>query len=167
MGLADGDMHLMYIQKSARHKRIESSVPYIESSLSKALKANDLLSGTEPTEGWSSRYSGNKKSLSRFLTKKFIKDLPSEAEAPSERSNSETSLFSGSSSLQKDPSFQRSSELSGQSSSSTELDTKEPEVTQTLESSSLPKTDLNFDALDSLCKNWNIQVTYPANWQKK
>ena len=165
--LADGDMHPVYIQKSARHKRIESSVPYIESSLSKALKANDLLSGTEPTEGWSSRYPGNKKSLSRFLTKKFIKDLPSEAEAPSERSNSETSLFSGSSSLQEDPSLRRSSEFSGRSSSSTELDTKEPEVAQTSESSSLPNSDLNFDALDSLCKNWNIQVTYPAKWQKK
>merc|ERR1711873_208065 len=77
--LAEGDMHPVYIQKSARHKRIESSVPYIESSLYKALKANDLLSGTEPAEGWSSRYSGNKKSLSRFLPKKFIKDLPSVA----------------------------------------------------------------------------------------
>merc|ERR1711873_256956 len=165
--LADGDMHPVYIQKSARHIRIESLVPYIESSLYKALKANDLLSGTEPTEGWSSRYSGNKKSLSPFLTKKFIKDLPSEAEAPSERSNSETSLFSGSSSLQEDPSLRRSSEFSGRSSSSTELDTKEPEETQTSESSSLPNLDLNFDALDSLCKNWNIKVTYPANWQKK
>ena len=165
--LADGDMHPVYIQKSARHKRIESLVPYIESSLSKALKANDLLSGTEPTEGWSSRYSGNKKSLSRFLTKKFIKDLPSEAEAPSERSNSETSLFSGSSSLQEDPSFRRSSDFSGRSSSSTELEPKGSEVTQTTVSSSLQNSDLNFDALDSLCKNWNIKVTYPASWQKQ
>merc|ERR1712121_322529 len=110
--LADGDMHPVYIQKSAMHKSIESSVPYSESSLSKALKANDLLSGTKPTEGWSSRYSGKKKLLSRFLTKKFIKDLPSEAEAPSERSNLETSLFSGGSSLQEGPFFQRSSQLS-------------------------------------------------------
>ena len=165
--LADGDMHPVYIQKSARHKRIESSVPYIESSLYKALKANDLLSGTEPAEGWSSRYSGNKKSLSRFLTKKFIKDLPSETEAPPERSNSETSLFSGSSSLQEDPSFQRSSQLSGQSLSSMEQDTRELEVTQTSESSSLLQSNLNLDVLDSLCKNWNIQVTYPAEWQKK
>ena len=41
--LADGGMHPVYIQKSARHKSWESSVPYIETSLSKALKANDLL----------------------------------------------------------------------------------------------------------------------------
>ena len=165
--LAEGDMHPVYIQKSARHKRIESSVPYIESSLYKALKANDLLSGTEPAEGWGSRYSGNKKSLSRFLTKKFIKDLPSEAEAPPERSNSETSLFSGGSSLQEGPFFQRSSQLSGQSLSSMEQDTREFEVTQTSESSSLLQSNLNLDVLDSLCKNWNIQVTYPAEWQKK
>ena len=57
--LAEGDMHPVYIQKSARHKSIKSSVPYVETSLSKALKANNLLSGTDPTEGWSSRYSGN------------------------------------------------------------------------------------------------------------
>ena len=81
--LADGDMHPVYIQKSARHKSIESSVPYIESSLSKALKANDLLSGTDPTEGWSSRYSGNRKSLSRnyhlrqrLLLNKVTRRLP-------------------------------------------------------------------------------------------
>ena len=76
-------------------------------------------------------------------------------------------MFSGSSSLQEGTSLQRSSEFSGRSSGSTELDTKEPEVAQTSESSSLPNSDLNFDALDSLCKNWNIQVTYPAKWQKK
>merc|ERR1711873_347142 len=128
--LAEGDMHPVYIQKSARHKSIESSVPYIESSLSKALKANDLLSGTNPTEGWSSRYSGNRKSLSRFLSKKIIKELPSEAEAPPEQSNSETSLFSGRSSFQEDSSFRKSSEISGQSSGSMEVEPEETEETQ-------------------------------------
>ena len=49
--LADGDMHPAFIQKAARHKRADSSVTYIESSLSKALKANDLLSGNNPSEG--------------------------------------------------------------------------------------------------------------------
>ena len=165
--LADGDMHPVYIQKSARHKSIESSVPYIESSLSKALKANDLLSGTDPTEGWSSRYSGNRKSLSCFLSKKFIKELPSEAEAPPERSNSETSLFSGSSSFQEDSPFRRSSEISGRSSGSMEVEPKETEETQAAAPSSPQNSNLNLDALDSLCKNWNIKVTYPASWQKQ
>merc|ERR1711867_7831 len=77
--LADGEMHPAFIQKSARHKSWESSVPYIEASLSKALKANDLLSGNDPAKGWGSQYSGNPKLLSRFLLENFIKDLPSEA----------------------------------------------------------------------------------------
>ena len=37
--LADGKMHPAFIQKSACHKRWESSVTYIEASLPKALKA--------------------------------------------------------------------------------------------------------------------------------
>ena len=165
--LDDGGMHSMSIHKSAMCKTIEPSVLHKESSLSKALRANDLLSGTTPTQGWSSRYSGKKKSLSRFPTKKFSEDLPSKAEAPPERCNSETSLFSSSSSLQEGTSLQRSSEFSGRSSGSTELDSKEPEVAQTLESSSLPISDLNFDALESLCSNWNTQVIFPPSWQKK
>ena len=165
--LADGDMHPVYIQKSAQHKSIESSVPYIESSLSKALKANDLLSGTDPTEGRGSRYSGNRKSLSCFLSTKFIKELPSEAEAPPEQSNSETSLFSGSSSFQEDSSFRKSSEISGQSSGSMEVEPEEAEETQAAAPSSPKNSNLNLDALNSLCKNWNIKVTYPASWQKQ
>ena len=70
--LADGDMHPAYIQKAAHHKRAESSVTYIEASLSKALKANNLLSGNNPSEGWGSQYLGNPRSLSRFLPEKFI-----------------------------------------------------------------------------------------------
>ena len=71
--LADGEMHPAFIQKAARHKRAESSVTYIEASLSKALKANDLLSGNNLSEGWCSQYLGNPKSLSHFLPEKFIK----------------------------------------------------------------------------------------------
>ena len=122
--LADGGMHPVYIQKSARHKSWESSVPYIETSLSKALKANDLLSGNDPAKGWGSRYSGNPKSLSRFLPEKFIKDLPSEAGAPLEQSNSETSSFSGSSLLQGDLSLRKTSQTSGQSSGTLEVETE-------------------------------------------
>ena len=49
--LADGEMHPAFIQKSAHHQRWESLVTYINASLSKALKANDLLSGNNPLEG--------------------------------------------------------------------------------------------------------------------
>ena len=129
--------------------------------------ANDLLSGNDPTDGWSSRYSGNPKSLSRYLPEKFIKDLPSEAEAPPERSNSETSLFSGSSSFQGDPSFWKTSENSGQSSGTMEVEPEEAEETHAAAPSIPPNPNLNLDALDALCKNWAIEVTYPASWQKK
>ena len=94
---------------------------YIEASLSKALKANDILSGTDPSEGWGSRYSGNPKSLSCFLPEKFIEKLPSEAGTSLERSNSETSWFPGSSSVQEDPSFRNTSQISGQNSGSMEI----------------------------------------------
>ena len=75
--LADGEMHPSFIQNNAPHKRWESSVAYIKPSLSKALRANDLLSGTDPEKGWGSRYSGNPKSFAPFLPKQSIKILPS------------------------------------------------------------------------------------------
>ena len=80
--LADGEMHPAFIQKAARHKRAESSVTYIEASLSKALKANDLLLGNNLSEGCGSQYLGNPKSLSCFLPEKFIKKLPPQAVFP-------------------------------------------------------------------------------------
>ena len=150
--------------KSTTCKTIEPSVPLEESSLSKAWSATDLLLSTQ---GSSSQYSGKRKSLSRFPTKKFREESPPKAEAPFERSNSETSLFSNGSSVQEGTSLQRNSEFSGRSSGSTELDTRKPEVAQTLEASSLPISDLNFDALESLCSNWNTQVIFPSSWQKK
>ena len=75
--LADREMHPSYIQNSAQHKRWDSSVTYIKPSLSKALWANNLLSGNNPEEGWGSRYSGNPRSLAPFLPKQSIKSLPS------------------------------------------------------------------------------------------
>ena len=77
--LADREMHPAFIQKSARHQRWESSVTYIDASLPKALKAKDLLSGNDPSEGWSSQYSGNLRSLSCFLPEKSIEKLPPQA----------------------------------------------------------------------------------------
>ena len=80
--LADGEMHPSYIQNSAQHKRWDSSVTYIKPSLSKALRANNLLSGNNPEEGWGSRYSGNPRSLAPFLPKQSIKSLPSSMQVP-------------------------------------------------------------------------------------
>ena len=141
---------------------------YIEASLRKALKANDLLSGNDPSEGWGSRYSGNPKSLSPFLPKKFIKKLPSEAQTSLERGNSETSSFSGSSSFQEDFSFWTTSQTSGQSSGSTKrVESEDAEVTTSATTTSItPNFNLNLDALDALQKSGAIEVIYPASWQK-
>ena len=78
--LADGEIHPAFIQKSTRHKCWESSSLYIDVSLPKALKANELLSGNDPSEGWGSQYSGNPRSLSLFLPEKSIKKMPQKAE---------------------------------------------------------------------------------------
>ena len=165
--LADRGMHPVFIQKLARHKSWESSVPYIETSLSKALKANDLLSGNDLAKGWGSRYSGNPKSLSHFLPEKFIRKLTSEAGAPLERGNSETSSFSGSSSFQEDFSFRTTSQTSGQSSGSKGVESEDAEVTTSATTTSVtPNFNLNLDALDALQKSGAIEVIYPVSWQK-
>ena len=64
---------------------------YINPSLPKALRANDLLSGNNPQEGWGSQYSGNPRSFSLFLPTKAIKISPSNAEVPLSRGTSVSS----------------------------------------------------------------------------
>ena len=80
--LADGDMHPSYIQNNAQHKCWDSSVANNKPSLSKALRANDLLSGNNLEEGWGSRYSGNPRSLAPFLPKQSIKNSFSSVKVP-------------------------------------------------------------------------------------
>ena len=92
---------------------------------------------------------------------------PTKAEAPTKLSNSETSLFSGSSLLQGDPSLRKTSQNSGQSSGTMEVELEEAEEPHAAAPTIPPNPNLNLDALDALCKNWAIEVTYPASWQKK
>ena len=89
-------------------------------------------------------------SLSRFLPEKFINDLPSEAGTSLEWSNSETSSFSGSSSVQEDLSFRNTSQTSGQSSGGMEMESEDAEVTSATVPPASPTLDLNLDALDAL-----------------
>ena len=115
--LADSDMHPAYIRKAAYRKQAESSVTYIEASLSKALKANNLLSGNDPSEGWGSQYSGNPKSLSRFLPEKFFKKLPPQAGNSLKRGASVSSTISSdsaSSLLQEEYSLIKHTKVSNQ-----------------------------------------------------
>ena len=166
--LADGEMHPAFIQKSARHKQWESSVTYIDASLSKALKANDLLSGIDPSEGWGFPYSRNPKSLSRFLPEKFIRKLPSQAETSLERSNSKNSSLSSGSSFQEEFSIRTNSQTSGQDSGCDKrVGFKDTVITTSASTTSAPSnTNLNLDALDALQKSGAIEVIYPASWQK-
>ena len=125
------------------------------------------MSGNDPAKGWGSQYSGNPKLLSRFLPEKFIKDLPSEAGTSLEGSNSETSSFSGSSSVQEDLFFWNTSQASGQSSGGMEMESEDAEVTTSATAPpASPNFDLNLDALDALRISGAIEVTYPVGWQK-
>ena len=65
--LSDGDVHPVFVQKNACHKRWDSTVNYINPSLSKALRANDLLAGNNLLEGLGSQYSGYPKFFALFL----------------------------------------------------------------------------------------------------
>ena len=49
-----------------------------------------------------------------------------------------------------------------------EMESEDAEVASNAAAPTIPpNSDLNLDALDALCKNWAIEVTYPASWQKK
>ena len=112
-----------------------------------------------------SQYSGNPKSLSRFLPEKFIEKLPSEAGTSLERSNSDSSTYPESSSVQEDFSFQNT-QTSGQSSGSMDKEPEDAGVTTSAPVSSVsPASDLNLVALDALQKSGAIEVIYPAGWQ--
>ena len=83
--LADGEMHPAFIQNSACHKHWDLSVNYIKPSLSKALQANNLLSGNNPDKGWGSMYSSNPRSVAPFLPKQSVKSLPSSVQVSQHR----------------------------------------------------------------------------------
>ena len=80
--LFDGDVNPTVLKKSAHHKRWESTVSFINPSLPKALRANNFLSGNNPSEGWGSQYSENPRSFSLFLPKSPLKFCPQVQEFP-------------------------------------------------------------------------------------
>ena len=159
-------MHPAYIQKAARHKCAESSVTYIEASLSKALKANDLLSGINPSEGWGSRYSSNIRFLSRFLPEKFIKELPTQADNSLEHGNSmnSTTSTSTSGSLPLENSLDQDNTLDTVRVGDGDVKTKEA---STAEADPSPRPTLNIAALEALQTSGKIKATFPWSVQKK
>ena len=167
--LADGDMHPAYIQKAARHKRGHSSVTYIESSLSKALKANDLLSGNNSSEGWGSRYSGNLRSLSNFLPEKLIKKLPAQADISLEQSdstNSTTSTITSGSLLLEDLLDQDSNTPDQVKVCDKKAQSMEASVVTDISAAASPsRPTLNLAALEALQVKGALQVVFPPSLQ--
>ena len=162
--LANGEMHPSFIQKAARHKRPESQVTYIESSLSKALKANNLLSGNNPSEGWGSKFLGNPKSLSRFLPEKLIKKLPPQAENALEWGNSTASSETSGSSLREDSSNQKN--ISDQDQFREKKVRFEETLPTTDAVSSVPSMPtVNLAALEALQRSSAIEVIYLKSLQ--
>ena len=169
--LAVGDMHPAYIQKAARHKHAESSVTYIEASLSKALKANDLLSGNNPSEGWGSHYSGDPRSLSHFLPEKCIKKLPPQAESSLKQGhskNSTTSTNTSGSSLLGDSSNRKQTNISDQVKvCDRRVQSKDTSAVADTSANSTPsRPTLNLAALEALQINGAIQVVFPRILQE-
>ena len=169
--LADGDMHPAYIQKAARHKRAVSSVTYIEASLSKALKANDLLSGNNPSEVWGSHYSENPRSLSRFLLEKCVKKLPPQAESSLKRGhskNSTTSTNTSGSLLLGDSSHRKQTSISDQVKvCDRRVQSKDTLVVADISADSTPShPTLNLAALEALQISGAIQVVFPRSLQE-
>ena len=69
--------------------------------------------------------------------------------------------------MQEDLSFQNTSQTSGQSSGTMEMESEDAEVTPSATAPiASPNFDLNLDALDALQISGAIEVTYPAGWQK-
>ena len=134
------------------------------------MKANNLLSGNDPSEGWGSQYLGNPKSLSRFLPEKFIKKLPPQAESSLRQGNSvnsTTSSDSSGSSLQGESSIRKQSKSSDQG----KLCDKRAKVNETSTTTSATAApvpshpSLNLAALEALQKSGAIEVIYPRGMQ--
>ena len=69
--------------------------------------------------------------------------------------------------MQEDLSLRKTSQTSGQSSGTMEMESEDAEVTSSATAPIIsPNFDLNLDALDALRKSGAIEVTYPAGWQK-
>ena len=160
---------MCWLQKSACHKHWESTVTYINPSLPKALRANNLLSGNDLSEGWDSQYLGNPRSFSLFLPKKSIKVLPPSAGVSLRRG---TSVSLNSSSHSAGSSFSEETLSRKCSYASNQVESNVKRVRYVKNSAFLTETnvsskpnyfssDSHLAALEILKKNGAIQVIYP------
>ncbi len=70
----DGQVQPAFIQKSARHKHINSTMRYIQPSLKSSLAMSDILCGNDPDKGWSERFTGRRHTQIPFLNSLQVQD---------------------------------------------------------------------------------------------
>ena len=133
------------------------------------MKANDLLSGNNPSEGWGSRYSGNLRSLSRFLPEKFIKKLPAQADNSLERgdsTNSTTSTITSGSLLLEDSSERDINTPDQVKVCDKKAQSMEASVVTDMTAAASPsRPTLNLAALEALQVSGALQVVFPQGLQ--
>ena len=71
--MCNGSVAPAFIQKAGRHKKMESTLLYMNPSISTALRTSDLLCGNKEG-GWSEKLVGRKDSLDPFLDPSQVKE---------------------------------------------------------------------------------------------
>ena len=89
----DGQVQPAFIQKSARHKHLNSTTRYIQPSLKSSLAMSDILCGNDPNKGWSERFTGRKHTTIPFLNPLQVKSAPTQP-APWWETNSAPTIIS-------------------------------------------------------------------------
>ena len=77
----DGKVSPAFIQKSARHKCLSSTMGYIRLDMQTALRASDLISRNDPKEGWERKFAGKPRTLTPHLLHDWIKSAPAKVSA--------------------------------------------------------------------------------------
>ena len=71
--MCNGSVNPAFIKKAGRHKKMESTLLYMNPSISTALHTSDLLCGNKEG-GWSERLVGREDSLDPFLDPSQVKE---------------------------------------------------------------------------------------------
>ena len=142
---------------------------YINPSLHRALRANNLLSGKDLSEGWGSQYLENPRSFSLFLPTNSIKVSPPKAEVPLSHG---TSVSSNSSSHSVGSSTSEETLSKKHSHAFDQVESNVKKVRYEVNCAFLTETDISskpsfsssdshLDTLVILEKSGAIQVIYP------
>ena len=75
----DGQVQPAFVQKSARHKNLNSTLRYIRPSLKSSLAMSDILCGNDPETGWTERFTGRCHTQIPFLNSTQLRDSANSA----------------------------------------------------------------------------------------